>query len=85
MPKIKIKMHIEGYNYDPLNPKIRKCLISQKFYLLNQNYVTVKIVLDYIILRVVSYLVLDTPDYNVGQFNITSIMDTCHQRLNSLL
>lgn len=78
-------MHIEGCNYDPLNQKIKKCLISQNFYLLNQNYVTVKIVPDYIILRVVSYLVLDTPDYNVVQFNITSILNTCHQRLNSLL
>lgn len=78
-------MHIEGYNYDPLNKKIKKCLISQNLYLLNQNYVTVRIVPDYIILRVVSYLVLDTPDYNVVQFNITTIMNTCHQRLNSLL
>lgn len=78
-------MHIEGYNYDPLNQKIKKCLISQNLYLLNQNYVTVRIVPDYIILRVVSYLVLDTPDYNVVQFNITTIMNTCHQRLNSLL
>lgn len=78
-------MHIEGCNYDPLNKKIKKCLISQNLYLLNQNYVTVRIVPDYIILRVVSYLVLDTPDYNVVQFNITTIMNTCHQRLNSLL